>query len=68
MAGWLAVVAVGLVFENCIVGDVIVARVVRWWLVLPWWWGWLVVGGSGRSIFVAKLCRAHGGCLGIRSR
>jgi hypothetical protein len=41
-------------------------------------WGWVVVRGWGcsllenctvdASIFVAKLLRAHGGCLGIRSR
>lgn len=39
-----------------------------------WWWGGLVVWLLfvncivDASIFVAKLVRAHGGCLGIRSR
>ena len=44
-----------------------------------WWCGCLVAGGAGvcllfvncivdASIFVAKFFRAHGGCLGIRSR
>jgi hypothetical protein len=47
-----------------------------WW---PGWWGWVRVQVVGcwllfenytvdASIFVAKLLRAHGGCLGIRSR
>ena len=46
-------------------------------VILPRW-GWVRVGGWGRpffenctvdaSIFVAKLLRAHGGCLGTRSR
>jgi hypothetical protein len=51
---------------------------------LACWWGWLVVGVGGvwwvgfwllvencivdASIFVVKLCRANGGCLGTRSR
>jgi hypothetical protein len=45
--------------------------------LLPWW-GWVRAGGCGwllvenctvdASIFVVKLLRAHGGCLGTRSR
>ncbi len=44
------------------------------WGLGVWWWGGLVVWLLfvncivDASIFVAKLFRAHGGCLGIRSR
>jgi hypothetical protein len=52
-----------------------------WWLpplVVAGWCGWVAVVGRVRlwfencivdaSIFVVKLVRAHGGCLGTRSR
>ena len=35
-----------------------------WWLIRPYFENCTV----DASIFVAKLLRAHGGCLGIRSR
>jgi hypothetical protein len=44
---------------------------------IPACWSWLLLGlvgvgagvvGVDASIFVAKFLRAHGGCLGIRSR
>jgi hypothetical protein len=46
--------------------------------LFPWWWGWWLRWGwvwwlfemciVDASIFVVKLLRAHGGCLGIRDR
>jgi hypothetical protein len=55
-----------------------------WMVICAWfvdcfpWWGWVRAGGCGwllvenctvdASIFVVKLLRANGGCLGTRSR
>jgi hypothetical protein len=43
-----------------------------WWLLVWGWWlaGWLLVENCivDASIFVVKLSRADGGCLGTRSR
>ena len=45
-----------------------------WWLVVVWgaWCGWGCPSLENcivdASIFVVKLLRAHGGCLGTRSR
>ena len=35
-------------------------------VVVGWWWVEICIVDA--SIFVAKFFRAHGGCLGIRSR
>jgi hypothetical protein len=40
-----------------------------WWGRVGWVLGWLFENCTvDASIFVVKLLRAHGGCLGIRSR
>ena len=49
----------GVLVENCIVDASIFAALSR---RLFW------VGGVVLLVFVVKLIRAHGGCLGIRSR
>jgi len=76
---WVCVV---LVAASSGSSDQPVCSAVPWWVCGGWWCGWLVVGVGGcRVLFenctvdasilfcvVVKLLRAHGGCLGTRSR
>jgi hypothetical protein len=50
--------------DAVVFGDAVVLGWVVWWWVCPYFENCTV----DASIFVAKLVRAHGGCLGIRSR
>jgi hypothetical protein len=52
--------------------DVVPVRCVWWWVMVAAVWGCGVAFVENctvdASIFVVKLLRAHGGCLGTRSR
>ena len=73
---WGRVVGRGLVVENCTVDasifDSLVSLPASVVAGFAWWrWVW-VLGDAGVRVFVglcvAKMLRAHGGCLGTRSR